>query len=346
MKTDYNSPPGSKLPGFGHLSKIAHIDPTQPALLVPVEIPKPWGREIWYTGMEERGESEIIVNDEPMPLSTYLANDPGRLANHTPVLLLKVLDPKPQAVLGDLYFEAHEEKQEVYVVTNVDTTAWPSGEGGMRFGMNQEMRASFSDAHTFRAGYLEAVQNYERIRRQIDEAQEYVDAELEETARAHMDSFAHVRKLRTGDVVKVPTWTPHSLLHGVRVVEFQTPTYERYIISFAQQVLTQGHWDSQHAIAHMHIDTPEVEPFETVSPGIERIVRFDEFNVWRVELDKCDALTLDPALPYAVCMGLGGNIRIGELSLDAEQACYIPHAALPKLSIGGSGKLLIAAPNL
>lgn len=328
------------------MSKKSHIDPTLPARLVPIEIAKPWGKEIWYTGMEVRGESRVEIPGESVSLSSYLASDPARMANHESVLLLKVLDPKPVEVLGDMYFEVHEEKQEVYVVTHVDRNAWPAGVGAVRFGMNQVKRAEFKDAHAFRAGYLQAVKSYEKIRRQIDQDLNSVAAQVEKSARQHMNSFAHTRELHVGDVVKVPTWTPHSLMHGVRVVEFQTPTYERYIISFAQQVLTQDHWDSQHAIANMRIDTPTTEVFEAVSNGIEKIVSFTDFSVWRVNLSTREKLVLSPTLPYAVCMGLDGDVQVGALPIAAEQACFIPHAALAHTKIHGTGRLLIAAPNL
>ena len=329
------------------MSKSPRIDPTQPVRLLPVYIAKPWGQEIWYTGMEERGESSVWVNGAELPLSEYLAHSAGLLANHAPVLLLKILDPKPQAVAGELYFEVHEEKQEVYIVTHVDAQAWPGGVGGIRFGMDQNKRKSFSDAHQFRAAYLEAVQAYEKIRRQIDEqgVTDLVDDEAK--ARAHMNSFAALRDLKVGDVVKVPTWTPHSLLHGVRVVEFQTQTYERFIISFAQQVVTQDHWDSTHAISHMHIDAPAQEQFDQIEPGIERIASFTDFNVWRVDFAQLQTpLNLPDTAPYAVCMCLTGSVEIGNERYQPEEAFFIPFSALPNTRITGSGKLLVAAPDL
>ena len=325
---------------------------------MPVQIPKPWGQEIWYTGMEARGESQVLIRTSggstAVPLSAYLAHNPGLLANHAPVLLLKVLDPKPADVVGDLYFEVHEEKQEVYVVSHIDTQAWPGGIGGIRFGMNQAKRQTYADGHAFRAAYLAAVQRYEQIRRQLDEqdastanpAKDAAAAAAELTAREAMNDFASLRELRVGDVVKVPTWTPHSLLHGVRVVEFQTPTYERYIISFAQKVLTQDHWDSPHAITHMHIDAPALEKFEDVAPGIERIASFSDFNVWRIDLEASGELQLPAHIPYAVCMCLTAPVTAGALTLEAEHACFVPHAALEKIALRGSGKVLIAAPGL
>ncbi len=345
-ENDYNSSPITILPGFRHLSKRPIIDPFKPVKLEPVRIAKPWGHEIWYTGMEERGESSVLIDGANVPLSEYLASNPGLIANHAPVLLLKILDPKPQPVAGDLYFEVHEEKQEVYVVTHIDPSAWPDGVGGIRFGMDQDKRQTFADAHQFRAAYLEAVQQYEKIRRQIDEQGATDLEQAEQDARAHMNSFAALRELRIGDVVKVPTWTPHSLLHGVRVVEFQTQTYERFIISFAQQVLTQDHWDSTHAIARMHIDAPLAETFEPVTPGVERVARFDDFNVWRVDLTLAETVELPEHIPYAVCMCLAGTIDIGDTTYLPEQACFIPYSAIDRIRIGGKGKLLLAAPHL
>lgn len=328
------------------MSKRPFIDPFKPVKLAPVRIAKPWGHEIWYTGMEERGESGVVIDDTEVPLSVYLASNPGLLANHAPVLLLKILDPKTQPVAGDLYFEVHDEKQEVYVVTHIDPSAWPNGVGGIRFGMDQDKRHTFGDAHQFRAAYLEAVQQYEKIRRQIDEHDATDLERAEQDARAHMNSFAALREIRIGDVVKVPTWTPHSLQHGVRVVEFQTQTYERFIISFAQRVLTQDHWDSAHAIARMHIDAPLAETFEPVTQGVERIARFDDFNVWRVDFALAEAVELPNNIPYAVCMCLAGKIDIGDTTYSPEQACFIPFSAIASTHIQGEGKLLIAAPNL
>lgn len=328
------------------MSKLPPIDPRQPVALAPVAIPKPWGQEIWYTGMESRGESQVVIDGTSLPLSEYLAHNPDRLANRAPVLLLKILDPKPEAVLGDLYFEVHEEKQEVYVVTHVDPGAWPNGEGGIRLGMCQAKRADYADAQSFRAAYLETVRAYEHIRRQIDEHNAAIDPAEERAARAAMDAFAAQRKLRVGDVVRVPTWTPHSLLHGVRVVEFQTPTYERYIISFAQQVLTQDHWDSAYAIAHMHVDAPAPEIFEQVQTGVERVAEFTDFNVWRVDLAAAETLRLPTQIPYAVCMTVTGEARVGALTMSPEQACFIPYAAVEETELSGFGQLLIAAPDL
>lgn len=300
----------------------------KPVLLQPVTINKPWGREIWFTGMESRGESAVVVEQGSVPLSNYLALAPERLCRRRPIVLLKILDPKPQPVLGDLYFEVHDKKREVYVVTSLDAEAWPEGSGEIRFGMDQERRAQFPDDDAFRAAYLCAVKDYETTRRAIDSG-ETVDPALEALKRQAMESFTNVRPLAVGDVVVVPPWVPHSLQHGVRVVEFQTPTFERFIVSFGQEVLTQDHWDSDHAIANLALDPPEDPAFTEVAPGVAQIVAFNDFAVWRIELAPGAACQPKLSMPYAVCMNLSSGVNVCEQPLGPEQACFVPNAALP-----------------
>lgn len=319
-------------PGDGGTRVLARVGDAavrldQPVRLVSVDVPKPWGREIWYTGIEARGESRIVADGGELPLSVYLALAPQRLCGRAPLVLLKVLDPHPEPVTGDLYFETHEHKQEVYVVTRIDRDAWPDGVGRIRFGMNQALRARYGDDDAFRRDYLRVVGDYERIRRAIDGGTD-VPAAREAQARAAMDAFTAERPLAVGDVVVVPTWLPHSLQHGVRVVEFQTPTYERYIISFAQRVLTQDHWDTAEAVARMRLDTPEPQPFEGVSAGVERIVDFDDFRVWRARLDPGAHFELPEHPSYALCAVVSGRIAIGALTLHSEAAAFVPGLAL------------------
>ncbi len=363
--------------------------PEYPVRLVPIDIAKPWGREIWYSAIECRGESRVLANAGEMPLSHYLQ----AVGLPAPIILLKVLDPHPEPVRGDLYFEVHREKRELYVVTAVDRQAWPDGRGQIRLGMNQKLRRRFADDELFRAAYLDAVRDYENIRRQIDNGEpsskeesarlrpapedktgnnddqaEYTgegeayavggggpyrngnhDDEAERTGeearkRAIMDAFTNLRNLVEGDVVAVPTWTPHALQHGVRVVEFQTPSYERYIISFAQKVLTQRGWDSEYAIARLSLDPPPEPEIRTLAPGIESIASFDDFGVWRTS----HPVHFPAGLPYALCMAIGGTVGIGALRLGADQACLVPAAALPHhpVTIEGNAQCLIAAPTL
>jgi hypothetical protein len=325
------------------------IDYSRPVLLGPVFIPKPWGQEIWYTGTETRGESRVVLpGGRTLPISAYLHGDREAASANEPVLLLKILDPKPEPVLGDLYFEVHAEKREVYIVTRVDETAWPEGIGGIRFGMSQEKRAELGD-DALRAAYLEAVTSYEKVRRSIDAGTQSPFLVMQEMAlRRRMESFTHLRPLRVGDIVHVPTWFPHALQHGVRVVEFQTNTYERLIVSFAQKVLTQDHWDTQAVVERMSLEPGMVQTAEPVMAGIQRIARFDHFNVWRAGHD-AGTFVLPPHIPYAVVMAVGASCKVAGLRLQPEQAALVPRAALAgtEVSAGSPGAgVLIAAPGL
>jgi hypothetical protein len=325
----------------------ATVNLSQAIRLDPVHIAKPWGQEIWFSGMEARGESRVIGEDgQSLPLSQYLACAPKRLHQQLPVTLLKVLDPLPQRVTGDLYFEVHEEKREVYVVTSIDPKAWPDGQGGIRFGMDQTRRSEAESDKAFRSAFLASVKTYEQIRRSID-AGERIDPQAERQARADYEAFTAMRRLNVGDVVVVPTWTPHSLQHGVRVVEFQTPTYERYIIAFAQKVLTQNHWDSEHAVANMSLDAPDEPAFEQVNDHLERVARFDHFNVCRGVVGP-DPHTLRSNLPYALVISLDGHMNVGGLRLAPEQAAFIPGHVLGRISLSASSatRYLTAAPGI
>ena len=319
------------------------IDPSAPVKLEPVAVAKPWGREVWHSAIEARGESAVRTAAGSVPLSRYLE----AAGIEAPVILLKVLDPHPTLTLGDLYFEVHERKREVYIVTAIDRRAWPDGQGRIRLGMDQARRRSYGNDDAFRAAYLEAVLAYERERRAID-AGERAPGVAERRHRAAMEAFTACAPLQVGDVVTVPPWTPHALQHGVRVVEFQTPTYERRIISFAQKVLTQGHWDSEDAIARMSLDPPPPTPFEPVAPGVERVAAFDDFGVWRAALDPRRPAALPADAPYALCMAVGGAAWVGDLRLAAEEACLAPRASLQSTGLRGErgATCVLAAPGL
>src|SRR5690606_7164749 len=112
--------------------------------------------------------------------------------------------------------------------------------------------------------------------------------ELEKEYKQAMNSFIALHSLAVGDVVTVPRLVPHALQHGVRVVEFQTPVYERKILSFGQKVLTQEHWDTTEALSlvDMGQESSVVQELHTEINGIQiqRIVNFDEFEVHRIKL--------------------------------------------------------------
>lgn len=361
-----------------------HLD--RPIALQPVQIPKPWGQEIWYTGIEERGQSRVADDrgrEIPLPwlLSLcsrqVLGEDIGG-KNKGELILLKILDPLPEPVFGDLYFEMHEEKREVYVVTHVDERAWPRGVGGIRFGFSQDKRASLSDDEAFKEAYLSAVTAYRAVREKIDAHLDVcrerdgiaLDApvapatlrhwlaevpaslrEEEASLRASMESFIHVDPLQVGDVVKVPCFTPHSLLHGVRTVEFQTPVYERKILSFAQKVLTQKHWDTAAALERISLDPPERVQLPVIASGagyrVEEVAVFEDFRVERIHLEPGAECRLDTAGRYSLLMGVAGDLQLNQCGLPPEQARLISAATgAPILAnpSAGPGIALLARP--
>jgi len=331
----------------------------QPLRLEPVAIPKPWGQEIWFTGIEQRGLSRITDGVASAPLPWVLSVAPIRLtAGYDRQLnLLKILDPLPEPVYGDLYFELHEEKREVYVVTHVDREAWPDGIGGIRFGFDQQVRAGYRSDEAFKIDYLASVKRYEQVRREIDrQIDQYrlgesvginepvpagqlkkwharlpeVLRQRESALRQEMNGFTSLLPLRPGDVIKVPLLTPHALQHGVRTVEFQTPVYERRILSFAQKVLTQGHWDTEQAVGLMSLEpptSPELNTlFENEECRLEEVVRFDDFSVERLTLSPSgvNGYQLPETGSYALLMTIEGAVDLQGVRLGQEEALLLP----------------------
>ena len=353
--------------------------------LSPIAIAKPWGQEIWYTGIEARGQSGFSDGDYSVPIPWVLALLPRRLlgAEHTNLNLLKILDPLPEPVYGDLYFELHEEKREVYVVTHVDRQSWPDGEGGIRFGFNASVRDGFDSPEEFRRAYLQAVKNYERVRRKIDgifdqqrreqglglnqpldasqlqQWHQQLTPELQEEEvmlREAMNHFTQMQGLREGDVVKVPCLTPHALQHGVRTVEFQTPVYERKILAFGQKVLTQAHWDTEDAVALMSLQSEAEQQLEVLEEGQgicrEQVVAFDDFQVQRITLAEGACWQLPAVDSYQLLMVIAGDLALDTQALNAkplkaEQAVLLP--ALGSSSVirndgAGKGIVLLSLP--
>ena len=195
--------------------------------LTPVLVDKPWGREVWYSGVEARGESRVQLDDAEVPLSRYLAAH-GR---DEPVTLLKALQP----TIGDLYMEVHEAKWEVYIVDAVDAALWPCG-GCMLLGVDQRRRRALGDAG-LRSSLLAVAQAAER----------------RDTALEDVEAFLNRVPLQPGDALTIPPGVPHSLRRGIDVIEFQTPAFERRILAASQPVVTQNGWDCAAAVAAMDI---------------------------------------------------------------------------------------------
>lgn len=331
-----------------------------PLELLPLYVLKPWGQEIWYTGVEQRGVCRFgsIGNSTPVPWLQAVLPDAAAGPAGLPLLLLKILDPVPQPVTGDLYFELHERKREVYVVTQVDKRAWPDGVGYIRYGFEADQIQRDDSHESFRARYLAAVRAYESVRRELDEQPDGelpgpAQLALERQLREDMNSFTHLHPLRVGDVVVVPRLLPHALQHGVRTVEFQTPVYERKILSFAQKVVTQDHWDTASAVDQMVLSEDAGQSFEVLERGgrrlIERIVDFPDFEVWRIRLEAGSTFAPDAMKDYGVLMIIDGEMALAGLTYEAEQALLLPRhwqGALIPANPAQPLVLLLALPRI
>jgi hypothetical protein len=331
--------------------------------LVSVNIAKPWGQEIWYTGVEQRGVAEMSDGNYQLPIPWVLSALPNALCanRQQDLILLKILDPLTEEVFGDLYFEVHQQKREVYVVTAVNELAWPNGQGGIRFGFDQTLRAQYNDDLDFRSAFVAAVKNYEQIRRSIDNQIDElrlrdgiginapVSANVlkgwhfelpqalrdeEQRLRLEMDQFIHIQPLQIGDVIKVPCLMPHSLQHGVRTIEFQTPVYERLIVAFTQKVLTQSQWDIDQAAEIMCLDPPASQGRDCLVDSaqliVERIVDFEDFEVMRITLGPDAAYRMTSPPEYSLLIVVNGRLGLGEKSLNPEQAALVPFSWLER----------------
>ena len=91
----------------------------EPVGLAPVHIPKPWGQEIWYTGVEERGVCGFGGRGASTPIPWLQAVLPDAVAGVAgePLGLLKILGKQLQFLLptilppglGNISIQLHEE---------------------------------------------------------------------------------------------------------------------------------------------------------------------------------------------------------------------------------------------
>lgn len=318
-----------------------------PVKLIVHREPKPWGFEVWYTGIEKRGVCAVeCAPDHVVSLPAFLSlgSGPHRDSefSKTKVPLLKILAPHPSPATGCLYIEVHQEKWETYFISSVDRAVWPDGRGQVLFGFSASKMAAFGGNETeFKTALLADVRAYEAVRNQIDtvqcdhEALRAEEKELWQQVRAYFEFL----EVGVGDSVRVPPFTPHSLQHGVEVVEFQTPTYERLILAFNQKVLTQKHWDSEQAIAVAHFRSGQELHRELNSVGCvadgqwSLVVDFPEFRVQTVTLTQGQRGNALPPIvsAYAVLFVLSGEVELmlpdgdSALTLRTGEAALIPN---------------------
>jgi hypothetical protein len=346
-------------------------EPHLPMRLDVLKIPKPWGYEGWYTGVEKRGVVKVVDEQGATELPYALALFPQERLNDCPqpLILLKTLNPVPQPVLGDLYLEMHEEKWEVYVVIDVDTEAWPEGVGEVKAGLRPELVEQYQAEHgagwwaRYRQDFQRAVAAYEVVRRQIDaqldeeraqrgfgvnealspqqmhallatvpDEQQAQEAELRHLA----ETFVGRCPVKVGDVVAFPTHQMHALQHGVKVIEFQTPHYERRIVMFGQKVLTQSHWDTDRALEAMRPEVYVPPQPELVGEErgfrCERFVDFPDFVAHRLTLAPQKRVALYTEGAYHLLIGVTGTgfLQVGDEgcgSIEKEEGWLVPAAA-------------------
>lgn len=314
--------------------------------------PKAWGEEWWFSGFEKRGSARIRQGDSECDLA-FLAVFTENLffSLEKAPILLKILNPLPDPLWGQLYFEMHREKEEVYVVTKTN-----SDKAAIRFGFKPDKLKSYPNREVLKNDFLTKIKDYRVVRLKIDqllftnidEAKKVSSEEKnlryqkipdalkmeEQRLRQEVEAFIHFKALRTGDVVRVPKYLPHGLLHGVQTIEFQTPHYEREIIYFNQKTLTQDHWDSEQALSDCLINTPE----ETERPVMEQtadfvdeeIVQYESFTAVKCRHlnDKPRALKQKNSESYVILFLLKGRLEInvqGKLSsFKKGQAVFLP----------------------
>ena len=273
------------------------------------------------------------------------------------LILIKILDPLSEEVKGDLYYEMHQEKNEVYVVTHIAPHC-----GQIKMGLSSEKIQQYkNNIDELKADFLKAIEEYEVIRRKIDDKlsllpKEEIPRELEQQEkdlRLKMDSFSGYLNLKVGDVIRVPTHLPHALQHGVRVVEFQTPTYERLIISFAQKVLTQSHWDTKKAFELMTLLEPQKSELkiceQTKKILLEFVCEFPDFYALRLTLNKNASYELKKSPFYQILFCVQGQGRFqvhGKTVLIENGMCFfVPAKSGMEIETTDGLVLLICAPE-
>ena len=114
--------PNSLLESVAENRKAVIVDSREPLQLKVLKIPKPWGFEGWYTGVEKRGVVNVIdkYGETELPYALNLFKKQMLADDLESLILLKTLNPVAEKTIGDLYYELHEKKWEVYVVTEID----------------------------------------------------------------------------------------------------------------------------------------------------------------------------------------------------------------------------------
>lgn len=328
------------------LPKSTWVNLHAPALLQTHREEKPWGAEIWYSGIEARGVCSVRTHaGNLMSLPEYLVLLAGAEHEIQTPPLLKILDPLADRRNGNLYIEVHQEKWETYIVTHVSPELYPDGMGQLLYGFSDTKLAEFAgNESAFRESLIESVEQYEAVRRVLDGergaeslpqpfAGKDVDLQSEaDRLWVEVKSYFAVRLVRVGDIICVPPFVAHSLQPGVRVVEFQTPTYERLILAFNQKVRTQSHWDTRRAVELARFNVSDAQHFSDAANCWLKIVDFPGFAVQKCNLEGDAVVSVPksnqdvPSLLYVI----SGEVRISAgqksfvLAISSGQAALLP----------------------
>jgi hypothetical protein len=342
----FKNNPNSLLDAVALNRQAVIVDSKQPLRLEVLKIPKPWGYEGWYTGVEKRGVVKVTddFGKTELPCALTLFKKQMLAGHSESLILLKTLNPVAEEAVGDLYFELHEKKWEVYVVTEIDNTAWPSGTGIIKAGLCPEKIEKYQQNHgnewttKLLHDFKSAVGEYEVIRRQIDDSQDQITKEMlaqELELRENASDFVGDLPVKVGDIISFPVLQIHSLRHGIKVIEFQTPHYERLILMFAQKVLTQNHWDTEEAINKMQADVyhpPKLECIQkSTGLAVERFNEFPQFAFDRICLEPNNSFKDQLDGKYHLLIVISGQAEVSPLKgkpivLNAEESLFMPVA--------------------
>ncbi len=336
--------PKSLLESVAENRKAIIVDSREPLQLKVLKIPKPWGFEGWYTGIEKRGVVNVIdkYGETELPYALNLFKKQMLADDLESLILLKTLNPVAEKTIGDLYYELHEKKWEVYIVTEIDKTAWPSGKGIIKAGLHpkkiEEYKIKYGNnwEETLRGEFKSAVSEYEKIRLQIDGSQDNIPNEIlekEQILRDKASGFVGDLPVIVGDIISFPVFQIHSLRHGIKVVEFQTPHYERLILMFTQKVLTQNHWDTENAINKMETEVYHPPKLECIHDSkyliVERFTDFPQFNFDRIRLEPKNTFEIQMDGRYQLLIIISGIAAVvsntgNTIKLKKEESLFLP----------------------
>ena len=338
--------PNSLLESVAKNRKAVIVDSREPLQLKMLKIPKPWGYEGWYTGFEKRGVVHVKdkYGETELPYALNLFKKQMLADDLESLILLKTLNPVAEKTIGDLYYELHEKKWEVYVVTEIDKTAWPSGTGVIKAGLHPDKIKEFQNKYgnnwkeILLREFKSTVLEYEKTRRLIDDSQEDISKELvdkETILREKASEYVGDLPVKVGDIISFPVFQIHSLRHGIKVIEFQTPHYERLILMFAQKVLTQNQWDTENVISKMETEVYNPPKLYSIHNSeylnVERFKDFPQFNFDRIRLKPKNTFENRLEGRYQLLIVISGQATLvtqtgNSLNLKEHESLFLPVA--------------------